>query len=138
MAGHDGVTVEMLKDSAEMLVPNYEELFNKIFGFHEELTDINKGLIIPISKPHKPKTTENMRPITILKTTKKKIFINNIRKNKKGNRWSSSTSTISLSGKQINSKKCLHIEGFAKSMDDFKRNHFVLSVDMSKTFYTVS
>ena len=78
----DRVTAEMMKDCAEMLAPKYEELFNKIFEFHEEPIDIKKGLMISIPKPHKPKTIEN-RPITILTTTRKifpLIILGRIRK----------------------------------------------------------
>ena len=79
-AGHDRVTAEIVKDCAGMLAPKYEELFNETFEFHEEPADINKSLIIPIPKSHKLKTIENIRPITILTTTK--LFIYNIKKNK--------------------------------------------------------
>ena len=128
-AGHDRVTAEIVKDCAKMLAPKYEELFNKVFKFHEEPIDKNKGLIIPIPKPYEPKTIESIRPITIL-TTKKilsPIILGRIRKK---------IDEI-LPPSQL-AYNVYTLKALQSQWEDFKRNYFVLSVDILKAFDTGS
>ena len=71
--GKDGIHGELLKYGPEELDNVIANIFNETFEKHE-LLDVNKGEIIPLQKPGKPKgPPRNLRPITLLNTLRKSL-----------------------------------------------------------------
>ena len=69
--GEDNICNEYLKFAPEILDNQITMIINKTFENHEDL-DINKGILVALPKPGKPKgPPQNLRPVTLLNSIRK-------------------------------------------------------------------
>ncbi|GFS25652.1 methyltransferase-like protein 4 [Elysia marginata] len=74
-AGDDQINSELLKYAPPLLDKTMADTLNKAFETHTDL-NINKGVLIAIQKPGKPKGPPgNLRPITLLNTIRKALSL---------------------------------------------------------------
>ena len=74
-SGHDDITAEFLKCSAELLSHTIANIFNDALQ-HHELLDIGKGLLILVQKPGKPTgPLTSLRPIVLLSVLRKTLSL---------------------------------------------------------------
>lgn len=136
--GEDGIYNEYLKFAPEILDEQVANILNRIFETHESI-GINKGIMITIPKPGKPKgPPQNLRPITLLNSIRKvlsTIALNRIRPNveeyvslsQSGFRPNRSTSDVVWAHRWITAKVlCSH---------DLQIN--ITGLDMSAAFDTI-
>ncbi|GFS13188.1 LINE-1 reverse transcriptase, partial [Elysia marginata] len=80
--GSDNISGEFLKFAPHLIDNKIAKILNQTFERHEDL-NINKGLLIALPKPGKPKgPPQNLRPITLLNSIRKTlstIVLNRIR-----------------------------------------------------------
>ena len=64
-----------MKHGAKELSPILSNIFNDVFGTHQQL-DINNGQMITLPKPGKPKgPKKNLRPVTVLDVIRKSLSL---------------------------------------------------------------
>ena len=73
--GEDGIAGELLKHGPPKLAEKIAKVFNQAFEKHQPL-HINKGNMITLQKPGKPKgPIKNLRPVTLLNTARKALSL---------------------------------------------------------------
>ncbi|KAK3797961.1 hypothetical protein RRG08_018765 [Elysia crispata] len=73
--GGDEISGELLKYGTPLLHKSIANILNRVFEEHETI-NINSGELIALPKPGKPKgPPKNLRPITLLNTTRKALSI---------------------------------------------------------------
>ncbi len=71
-AGHDGITVEMLRAGGAPVVSFLTDLFNVFLRSQVLPTDFNLGLLVPLLKPGKKSGHEgSFRPVMLLSVIRK-------------------------------------------------------------------
>ena len=69
--GPDKRTAEEFKYGGEAVVAELEGIYNTMFETHSTLPELTEGFLLAMSKPDKPRTVDNTRPLTLLNTIRK-------------------------------------------------------------------
>jgi len=69
--GPDKRTGEEFKYGGETVVAELEGIYNRMFETHSTLPELTEGFLLAMSKPDKPRTVDNTRPLTLLNTIRK-------------------------------------------------------------------
>ena len=126
--GHDNITAEMVKACEKIIAPKLQELFNKIFTTHTIPAEINIGTIIPIPKPDRQKTVENLRPITFLPSTRKIFPILHLERIKSKIEKILPPSQSTYKANRLTADNVFVMKTLESQWNDFKRkNHVLLS-----------
>jgi hypothetical protein len=74
-AGPDGIPTELLKYGGDAIPRQLSDIVNSIYSNHSSASFLGEGTLCPLNKPGKPKTVSNVRPITLLNTTRKLLSL---------------------------------------------------------------
>ena len=137
-AGHDRVSVEMIKYAPSQIHTEISKILNNVFECHTEIIEINKGILVPLPKPKKTKgPVTHLRPINLL-TVIRKILSNialNRMKPKIDNHISQSQSAY-RTGRSTTDIIWAHRWIIAKTQI-VKIKVFITGIDMSSAFDTI-
>jgi exonuclease III len=135
--GPDGIPGELLKYGGPMIAITLKTIFNQMFERQEYLTSLGEGLLVPLNKPGKEHTVDNVRPITLLNMTRKTLSLVVLHRMK-----SAVQSFVPLSQCGFRAGRSTMDAAWAyawlKAMAwKYKRAIHIIGIDMSKAFDTV-
>ena len=131
-AGHDGITVEMLRAGGTPVIRFLTQFFNTIIRLETVPRDFNLGLLIPLLKPGKKARRENFRPVMLLSVLRKllagivldrvkPVLYGEIRERQAGFRSGRSTADGVFFMRMMCERACLGDWTYAAALLDFSR-----------------
>jgi hypothetical protein len=131
-AGHDGITVEMLRAGGRPVVSFLTQFFNLIIRTEVVPKDFNLGLLVPLLKPGKRARKENFRPVMLLSVLRKLLAViilerakpllyGEIRERQAGFRSGRSTADGVFFIRMMCERACLGDWSYAAALLDFSR-----------------